>query len=202
MSTDPDAYMTINSPALGVYKEKGSSFKAYVFSCKNESSFKRQLDLVKSQEPAGRHHCWALRVHPEQVFERSNDDGEPGNTAGAPILRALTSHELLNVGCVVVRYFGGIKLGVPGLIRAYGEATQLAIEQAVVKKEFLTASFSIQFGYDQLSFVERAAKELNLNVLERNQGQSLDYRFCVNRSKLEETQAYFESNHLIRLRKP
>lgn len=202
MSADPDLYLTTSAPSLGIYKEKGSQFKAYLLHCTSEESFRRQLEFVKSQEPAGRHHCWAFRTNPEDIFERSNDDGEPSNTAGAPILRALTSAGLLNAGCVVVRYFGGVKLGVPGLIRAYGEATKLAIEEAVIKKEFLTRTFSIQFEYDQMSFVERAAKELTLDVLERKQGQSLDYTFCVKRCKLEETLVHFESNHLLRIRKP
>ncbi len=194
-----DKFKTVLEPSLGVYKDKGSKFNAYLLPCKSEESFRAQLDLVKSNEPNARHYCWAMRIHPEDIYERSNDDGEPANTAGAPILRALQSAQLVDVACVVVRYFGGIKLGVPGLINAYGAGAKDAIEENKVITQTISRDIAIHFDYSELSFVERVSREFNLDTIERIQEARLRYVVRVEKSKLEETIQHFEKNHLLRV---
>ena len=199
MSEDSDLFYSVELPSKGVFKSKGSKFFAYLFHCEDEESFKVQLDFIKTQEPSARHYCWALRIHPETLMERSSDDGEPAHTAGTPILRALLSHELVNIGCVVVRYFGGTKLGVPGLIEAYGSAAEDAIRENIRVEKWLTKRFKLQFSYDQLSFVERMVKQAELHVVERKQGLPLAYTLEVVQSQYEEIKDQFEKNHHITL---
>jgi len=199
MSEDSDRYYTVEVPSRGVFKSKGSKFFAYLFHCKDEDSFKGQLDFIKSQESSARHYCWAFRIQNETTIERSTDDGEPAHTAGTPILRALFSHELVNVGCVVVRYFGGTKLGVPGLIEAYGAAAEDAIRENIRQEKWVTAQLKLQFSYNQLSFVERIVKQADLHVVERKQGLSLTYTLEVVQSQYEEIKDQFEKNHHITL---
>ena len=198
MSTDK--FKTIEQPALGILKDKGSKFNAYLLPVKSEDSFRAQLDLVKAQEPNARHYCWAFRLDPENLLEKSNDDGEPSNTAGAPILRSLMSAELVNVACVVVRYFGGTKLGVPGLIAAYGGSAKEAIENAQICEETITRNLEVTFGYSELSFVERTARETGAEIITRIQEQNLLYVLRVEKSKLKETRDHFEKNHRLRTR--
>lgn len=199
MNEDSDLYYSVELPSKGIFKSKGSKFYGYLFHCEDEDSFKVQLDFIKTQESSARHFCWGLRLHPEAIIERSSDDGEPAHTAGTPILRALISHELVNVGCVVVRYFGGTKLGVPGLIEAYGSAAEDAIRENTRVKNWVTEQLMIQFSYDQLSFVERIVKRAELHVIERKQGLSLRYTLEVVQSKYEEIKDQFEKNHHITL---
>ena len=199
MSTSIDGYLSVEEPSVGHVKDRGSKFIAYLIPCKNEYSFKDQLDLVKLNEPNARHYCWAYRVNPETIFDRTNDDGEPGNTEGTPILRALQSHELVDVACIVARYFGGTKLGIPGLIRAYGGSAKGACELATIMHSQITRDFKVDFSYNQISFVERLVRELNLEIIQREQESELKYVIRVNRSKLEQTLDQFEKNHLLRV---
>ena len=199
MSTSIDCYLSIEEPSVGQIKDRGSKFIAYLFPCKNEKSFKDQLDLVKLNEPNARHYCWAFRMNPESIIERSNDDGEPGNSAGTPILRALQSNDLVDVACVVARYFGGTKLGIPGLIHAYGGSAKEACELSTIMEPQITREFEVEFNYEQISFVERRVRELNLEIIKREQESKLKYVIRVNRSKLEQTLDQFEKNHLLRL---
>ena len=199
MSEVSDQYYSVELPSKGVFKSKGSKFYGYLFHCEDEESFKVQLDFIKTQESSARHYCWALRIDPEAILERSSDDGEPAHTAGTPILRALLSHNLVNIGCVVVRYFGGTKLGVPGLIEAYGTAAEDAIGENIRVKKWLTEKLILQFSYDQLSYVERMVKQADLHVIERKQGLSLTYTLEVVQSQYEEIKDQFEKNHHITL---
>ena len=199
MSEVSDQYYSVELPSKGVFKSKGSKFYGYLFHCEDEESFKVQLDFIKTQESSARHYCWALRIDPEAILERSSDDGEPAHTAGTPILRALLSHNLVNIGCVVVRYFGGTKLGVPGLIEAYGKAAEDAIGENIRVKKWLTEKLILQFSYDQLSYVERMVKQADLHVVERKQGLSLTYTLEVVQSQYEEIKDHFEKNHHITL---
>lgn len=121
----------------GLYKEKGSKFIAVAYPVKSEDEFKEAYADVKNEYHNARHHCYAYRVNPEEEEVRSNDDGEPSGTAGKPILNQLYSFELYNICVIVVRYFGGTKLGVSGLINAYKQATIDAINNANIKTEHL-----------------------------------------------------------------
>jgi len=115
------------------------------------SEVESALQSIKDEHPTATHHCYAFRINPAEITEFSQDDGEPSGTAGAPILNALKSHSLINVICVVVRYYGGTKLGKSGLIEAYGEAAELAIEKSTLKKLIPTRQFSISYPYSEQS---------------------------------------------------
>ncbi|MEC7863679.1 MAG: YigZ family protein, partial [Bacteroidota bacterium] len=127
-----DNYREIKSPATGLYKEKGSKFIAYAFPVYSEVQAKKKLENVKKLEHSARHHCYAYVLHADKSAWRANDDGEPSSTAGKPILGQIQSNNLTNILIIVVRYFGGVKLGVSGLIRSYRTAVANAISQATI----------------------------------------------------------------------
>jgi uncharacterized YigZ family protein len=143
-------YKTIEKTAEGLYKEKGSKFLSFVVPCANETEAKQILEHYRSQYHDARHHCYAYRLGITDILERSNDDGEPSGTAGKPILGQLHSFEVTNIIAIVIRYFGGTKLGVGGLITAYKTATQDALSKAVIKQKELKRHYLIHFNYPQM----------------------------------------------------
>ena len=192
-----DFYFTINEPVLGELKDKGSKFKAYLFPVKSEDSFKSQLNFIKEQEPNARHHCWAFILGESADFQKSNDDGEPRNTAGAPILRALVSSGLTNLACVVVRYFGGTKLGVPGLIAAYGGSAELAVANAPKIKRIISEELILSTSYEHMALVERMIKIYDADVVAREQRERVTYTLTIRRSLFGEAMDYVKKNHHI-----
>ena len=142
-----DTYQTIAAPSVGEYKEKGSKFIAYTFAVHSEAEVKAQLEGLKKEHSKARHHCYAYRLGLDGKLFRANDDGEPSGTAGRPILGQIDSFGLSNVLAVVVRYFGGTKLGTAGLKRAYKESTKAAFQQAVIVEKIVEDQFSITFDY-------------------------------------------------------
>ena len=165
MSTSVDTYRTIKTPSEGIFRDKGSKFIAYAFPFSEEGQLKMILNETKALHPKARHHCWAYRLSPDRAVYRINDDGEPSGTAGRPILNVMLSLELTNVIVVVVRYFGGTLLGVPGLIHAYKSATQEALGDAQVVEKTLDDVYSIDFDYLQMNEVMRIIKEYELEIL-------------------------------------
>lgn len=192
-----DFFFTIEEPALGELKDKGSKFKAYLFPVKSEESFKSQLNFIKEQEPNARHHCWAFILGEGADFQKSNDDGEPRNTAGAPILRALVSSGMTDLACVVVRYFGGTKLGVPGLIAAYGGSAELAVAKATKIKKNITEVLTLSTSYEHMALVERMIKIYGADVVARDQQESVTYTLSIRRSLIDEVKNYVQKNHHI-----
>jgi len=157
-------YKTIKKKSEGLYKEKGSKFIALAFPVKSEGAFKEVYAEVKKEYHNARHHCYAYRVNPEEEEVRSNDDGEPSGTAGKPILNQLYSHGLYNMAIIVIRYFGGTKLGVSGLINAYKQASIDALSQANIKTEYLKRHLQVHFKYPLMNEVMRIVKEENLKI--------------------------------------
>jgi len=148
-----DTYHTVSAPATGQYKEKGSRFIACLYPVKDEDEIKELLASIKKEHHSARHHCYAWRLGEEEIRERANDDGEPSSTAGKPILGQLASHDLTNVLLVVVRYFGGILLGVSGLIHAYREAAKDAIGNAILETRNIETDYLVECTYRELSRV-------------------------------------------------
>ncbi|SFS80732.1 IMPACT family protein [Sphingobacterium wenxiniae] len=165
MSLFEDTYFTIDEPSEGLFRDKGSKFIAYAYPFKSESALKDIIADLKAQHPKARHHCWAYRLTPDRSVYRVNDDGEPSGTAGRPILNALLSKNVTNILVVVVRYFGGTLLGVPGLINAYKTATQEALEAAVIVEKTVNDVYRISFDYLQMNDVMRLVKDENLVIL-------------------------------------
>jgi uncharacterized YigZ family protein len=154
-----DTYQTIAEPCEGFYKEKGSRFIAYVYEVDSENAVKACLEEVKKLHNKARHHCYAYRIGLEGDRFRANDDGEPSGTAGRPILGQLDSFGLTNILAVVVRYFGGTKLGTSGLKRSYKTATQDALEQAELVERIVEATYKVVFDYvatsDVMNFIKQ-----------------------------------------------
>ena len=167
MSLFEDTYLTIEKPSEGLFRDKGSKFIAYAYPFKDETMLKDIVANLKALHPKARHHCWAYRLTPDRSVFRLNDDGEPSGTAGRPILNTLLSKDLTNILVVVVRYFGGTLLGVPGLINAYKTATQEALEAAEVIEKTVNDIYRISFDYLQMNDVMRLVKEENLAILKQ-----------------------------------
>ena len=165
---EPDSFFTIDSAGEGIFKDKGSRFIARAFPVENEEQVKEILVNLKKEYYNARHHCYAFRFNPEEEQFRSNDDGEPSGTAGKPILNQLLSKELMNILVVVVRYFGGTKLGVSGLINAYKCATIDALENTKIVKRFIYRQIEIRFEYPLMNSVMSLVKEEAVEVLEQN----------------------------------
>ena len=162
-----DEYQTILTSAESLFKDKGSKFFGYAFAVSTEDEIKFRLEEVKLLHPKARHHCYAYKTGFYGENYRANDDGEPSGSAGKPILNTITSFELTNTLVIVVRYFGGTLLGVPGLIHAYKEATKEALELA--EKEIFTINdlVKIEYDFDQTNAVMQMIKKLELSVKEQ-----------------------------------
>lgn len=180
-----DSFLTIRSNSEGLYKEKGSKFIARAFPVENEDDVKEVLQKLKKEYYDARHHCYAYRISPEDEKFRSNDDGEPSGSAGKPILNQLLSKELMNVLVVVVRYFGGTKLGVSGLINAYKTATLEALNNADVIKRFLYRQIEIRCTYAHLNSVLRIIKEEDAEILTRDFSLDCVIKIQIKRNDLE-----------------
>lgn len=159
-----DTYVTVAAQSEGLYKDKGSKFIAYAFPAGSEEAMKVKLNEIKAEHPKARHHCWALRLSPDRSVYRVNDDGEPSGSAGRPILNAILSANLTNIAVVVVRYFGGTLLGVPGLINAYKESTREALDAAIRIEKTVNDLYLVRFDYTSMNDVMRIVKEQELQI--------------------------------------
>lgn len=160
-----DTYLTIENPAEAIFRDRGSKFLAYVYPIRSEVEIKEIINHLKTEHPKANHHCWAMRLSPDRSIFRVNDDGEPSGTAGRPILNTLLSKNLTNILVVVVRYFGGTLLGVPGLINAYKSATDLALAEAKIVEQVIKDVYTINFDYLQMNEVMKIIKDDQLTVL-------------------------------------
>src|SRR5690554_5164564 len=160
-----DTYKTIERPSEEVlYKEKNSKFFGYCFPIQSEENVKVILDEIKKQHFSARHWCYAFQLGAEQIHYRANDDGEPSGSAGLPIYGQIQSFEVTNILVVVVRYFGGVKLGVGGLVSAYKETAKMALEQGEIIEKTIDVHYTIKFDYKNMNKVMRIIKEKKLNV--------------------------------------
>jgi len=168
---EKDTYKTIEIPSEEVlYKEKNSKFFGYCFPVQSEEEVKSILEKIKKQHFAARHWCYAFQIGTEQIHYRANDDGEPSGTAGLPIYGQIQSFDVTNILVVVVRYFGGIKLGVGGLVTAYKETAKMALENASIIEKTIDVHYLVRFGYKDMNRVMRIIKEKNLSII----GQKLE----------------------------
>jgi uncharacterized YigZ family protein len=168
MTSDSDQYKTIQQTAEGLFKDKGSRFIAYAHPVENEEEIKTIISSYKRNFHDARHHCFAWELGVSRQNYRSNDDGEPSGTAGKPILGQIHSFGLTNILVVVVRYFGGTKLGVSGLINAYKEAAHSALNQSVIIEKTIDDYFQINFKYFAMNDVMKIIKEGGLDVISQD----------------------------------
>jgi uncharacterized YigZ family protein len=161
------SFRTIQSNSEGLYKESGSKFLAFAYPVGSEDEIKSKIEGLKKKYFDATHHCFAWVLGADKSKFRAVDDGEPNHSAGDPILGQIRSKELTNVLVVVVRYYGGTKLGVGGLIQAYKSAAEEALNQATVIEEDVTENFLVRFPYDETSEVMRLVKEFDMKIIKQ-----------------------------------
>lgn len=180
-----DTYRTIEFPCSGILKDRGSKFLAFAFPVTSEQQVKEHLAALRKEHHGANHHCYAFRLGADKQFFRSNDDGEPSNTAGKPILGQIQSNDLTNVLIVVARYFGGTLLGVSGLIAAYRGAAADAIANAKIVEKQITEIYQLNFPYSAMNDVMKILKDENLE--QWNQDFQLDckLKFSVRKNEAD-----------------
>ncbi|QCX38226.1 YigZ family protein [Aureibaculum algae] len=193
-----DTYKTILKPSEEViFKDRGSKFLGYAYPLINEENVKQLVDSLKSQHHKARHWCYAWQIGVEDVHYRVNDDGEPNNSAGQPIYGQILSKDVTNVLVVVVRYFGGTKLGVGGLVNAYKTAAQLALESSKIVIKTINTQFQLSFEYAQMNVVMRIIKETSADIIEQIMEMKCEFVIAIRKSEAEKLQlALEESRHI------
>jgi uncharacterized YigZ family protein len=188
--TEKDTYKTINIPSESVlFKDKNSKFFGYAFPISTLENVKTHIEKLKKEHHAARHWCYAYQLGTEATEYRANDDGEPNNSAGMPIYGQIQSFGVTNILIVVVRYFGGVKLGVGGLINAYKTTAQMALEHSKILEKTINIEYLIRFDYKNMNTVMRIIKEKHLNII--NQTLEMDCQITISVRK-KDAQSIFE----------
>lgn len=178
-----DTYLTINQASIEtLFKEKGSKFFGYAFPVTNEEEVKNYLENIKSQHFSARHFCYAYQIGTTEIQYRANDDGEPNNSAGMPIYGQIQSFEVTNILVIVVRYFGGVKLGVGGLITAYKTTAQQALQCCDIIEKTIDQYFLIKFDYKNINKVMRYIKEKNTTIISQKMEESCEIKIAIRKS--------------------
>jgi uncharacterized YigZ family protein len=165
---EKDTYNCIKDPETeSIFKDRGSKFIGYAFYVENEDDIKQKIAEVKKSQYSARHHCYAYRIGTEEIAFRANDDGEPSHSAGDPILGQIIAKDLTNVLVVVVRYFGGVKLGVGGLIQAYKTAAKEILDECIIIPKTINKLILVTLAYPELNQIMRFVKENNLKIIEQ-----------------------------------
>ena len=181
---DDDRYLTVDGPAEAASRERSSKFLAYIYPVRTEGEIRERLDALRKRYYDATHHCYAWRLGPRGEAFRSNDDGEPSGTAGKPILGQLLSNDITDCLVVVVRYFGGTKLGVPGLIAAYRESAAEVIATAEIVELTVDRTVRVDFPYVAMNAIMRVVKEEQPRI----EGQTFD-NLCTMRLTIRESRA-------------
>jgi len=186
MITAPDFYFTIAQASTAEFKDRGSKFIAYAFPITTTDDFKKQLQLLKKEHPKAVHHCFAYRLGTDGNNFRSSDDGEPSGTAGKPILGQLDSKQLTNTAVIVVRYWGGTLLGVPGLINAYKTATALALQVTPIIQKQVEVQYSIEFDYTRMNEVLLLLRQYSCTIISQEMQLFCNITAGIPKNRLEE----------------
>jgi uncharacterized YigZ family protein len=197
---DPLYYQTIDKTSTAEYKDRGSRFIAFVFPASTPEQFKEQLQLLKKEHPKAVHHCFAYRMSVSGDIFRSSDDGEPSGTAGKPILGQIDSKQLTDTAVVVVRYFGGTLLGVPGLIQAYKSAAAMALQLVPVVQKPIEVSYELQFDYTLMNEVMMVVKSSGASVLAQDLQLFCLMKIGIPKVRLEETLFRFGELHTLNIK--
>ncbi|MBR5069378.1 MAG: YigZ family protein [Bacteroidales bacterium] len=188
-----DTYKTITATSEGLYKEKMSKFLSFAVPCRSAQEALDIVKLYRNEYCDARHCCWAYMIGPERKEFRSNDDGEPSGTAGKPILGQINSFELTNLVVIVVRYFGGIKLGTSGLIEAYRTAAQEALSAAQIEERLIEEELQVAFEYPLMGDVMRIVKEEGATVLAQDFQLSCCLHLSLRRGQMPHMRQRFEN---------
>ena len=192
-----DVYKEIGLSKEGSYKAKGSKFYAHAFNVKTEEEVKLHLEELRKVYYDARHHCYAYVLNPDKSAFRINDDGEPSGSAGRPIHGQIQSFDLTNVLVVVIRYFGGTKLGIPGLIEAYRESTKDALQKAKITELFVKDVYSVSFQYPDMGIVMRILKDEELKPFDQDFAVDCKLYFSIRKLESERVFQKFKVIHTL-----
>jgi len=180
-------YNTIAQTSTAEFKDRGSKFIAFAFPIETADDFKQQLQVLKKEHPKAVHYCFAYRIGTDGNNFRSSDDGEPSGTAGKPILGQIDSKELTNAAIIVVRYWGGTLLGVPGLINAYKNAAAMALQVTPIIEKQVELKYSIEFDYTQMNDVMMVLKQYNCSIIAQEMQLFCLIRTGIPKNRLQDT---------------
>lgn len=193
-----DTYQTLAAPAPEIlYKEKNSKFYGYAFPVTSEKEIKIHLEQLRKQHHGAVHFCYAFQLGTDTIYYRANDDGEPSNSAGMPIYGQIQSFGLTNVVVIVVRFFGGVKLGVGGLISAYRTAALMVLQEAEIIEKTIDIYYKVSFDYKNMNKVMRIIKENNLEIVAQRMNESCEIDIATRKKNAEKIFDIF--NHLFEI---
>lgn len=193
-----DTYQTLAAPAPEIlFKEKNSKFYGYAFPVISEDEIKVHLEQLRKQHHGAVHFCYAFQLGTDTLYYRANDDGEPSNSAGMPIYGQIQSFGLTNVVVIVVRFFGGVKLGVGGLIAAYRTAAQMVLQEAEIIEKTIDIYYKVSFDYKNMNKVMRIIKENNLEIVAQRMNESCEIDIATRKKNAEKIFDIF--NHLFEI---
>ena len=196
-----DSYKTIKNPSEEVlFKEKSSKFFGYAFPISSENEIKSIIEPLRKKHFGAVHFCYAFQIGTETVQYRANDDGEPSNSAGMPIYGQILSYGLTNVLIVVVRFFGGTKLGVGGLITSYKTCAQMAIEASEIIEKTIDISYIIEFDYQNINKVMRVIKEKNIELITQNLAETCKIEIAVRQKNAEKIVGIFNNMFKVKIK--
>jgi len=197
-----DTYKTIEKPSEEtLFKDRNSKFFGYAFPVLNEEDIKNALEELKKKHHSARHFCYAWQLGVEAISYRANDDGEPNNSAGMPIYGQIQAFEVTNILIVSVRYFGGTKLCVGGLINAYKNSAQLALEASKIITKTINIQFQLSFGYDVMNKVMRIVKEKQLTLVSQTLELDCQYIISVRKKEAEAILEIFTSLYKVEVKR-
>lgn len=197
---ETEFYYTIQSLAVAEFKDRGSKFVAYSFPINNSGDFKKHLQDLKKEHPKAAHHCFAYRIGTDGNNFRISDDGEPSGTAGKPILGQIDSKNLTDILIVVVRYFGGTLLGVPGLINAYKTTSSVVLQCTPIVQKAIEIRYELEFNYTEMNEVMRIIKQFNCSVLKNEMQLFCSIETGIPKNKIHEVLAAFKDVQNVALR--
>jgi uncharacterized YigZ family protein len=186
MTATAEYYNTIETPGTAEFKDRGSKFIAFTFPVNSVNEFKEKLAAIKKEHPKATHHCFAYRIGLDGTNFRVSDDGEPSGSAGRPILGQIDSRQVTNILIIVVRYFGGTLLGVPGLINAYKTAASLALQVTAVVPKPVLHNYYLQFDYTQMNEIMKIVKQFECTVFKQEAQLFCSMEIGIPKNRLEE----------------
>ena len=196
-----DSYKTITQPSKErLFKDRGSKFYSYAFPISNEEEIKQKIELLKKQHYNARHWCYAWQLGKNYDHYRANDDGEPSNSAGMPIYGQLQSFNVTNVLVVVVRYFGGTKLGVGGLIKAYKNGAKLALENSNIIDKTINEEFLIKFEYPEMNTVMRIIKDEKISIINQKLELNCEFIISIRKKEAEKVFEIFDNTYKVAIK--
>ncbi|GAB5401481.1 MAG: YigZ family protein [Aureisphaera sp.] len=202
MDAIKDTYKTLVKPSAEVlFKDRGSKFFGYAFPVQSEEDIRSCIDQLKKEHHSARHWCYAWQLGKDYSSYRANDDGEPSNSAGMPIYGQLQAFDLTNALVVVVRYFGGTKLGVGGLIQAYRASAQMALDASEIIERTIDEEFLLKFDYPEMNLVMRIIKEQNLTIVSQEMAMDCAITLSVRKKDALRIFELFENTYKVTIKR-